>query len=614
MSDKKRKVLLFNPRGSFTHHPLHVPPIALEYLAAYIKDTAEVQIVDLCVAHRSPFYYLDRFRPDVVGITGLSSEIPHMFALARLAKRFGCQVVVGGYHASSHPEHTLQCPFVDLVVRKEGEITFRDIVSGKHVKEIMGISYREGEEIIHNEDRPWIKDVNDMPLPAREYRQFPRRYSVAAYGAEIVDTIYSSRGCNFKCDFCITPYHQGSWRPRSAANIMTEFEQSMRLFNTNHFFFVDEDFFYDSDRVSEFCDRMIAQKYDLTLCAEGRIDFFIKKPHLVPRLKEAGFNTINIGIESSDNTQLKKMKKGITREAIIDAVNILKKNNINVMGTIMIGFPDEQEEQIRDKIHFANSINIDSIHYAYLNAYKGTPLFTKCREDDLFLSTDWFRDSHDYQMIKCRDITPGRLKELRCYGMVSFYTLKRIIQLKKNYQANLARTERVPFYIKVFQLLSELKLVYGNGKAYYLKAADEFIPDFFKNLSSAGEEEKAIVLWQRPKKWPQIFWPTALRFYLHNEILGVYVLAGGRHSLKPGFYNREDLDNLADKKIKGIKIHIEKLNRWLSVLFHVLPRYVKGRRHLMCLLGKIIIGYYSSTPQYFNLDETGLIASEENYV
>ncbi|MCU0284781.1 MAG: B12-binding domain-containing radical SAM protein [Acidobacteria bacterium] len=604
----KRRVLLFNPRGSFTHHPVHVPPIALEFIAAYVKDIAEIQIVDLCVAHKPPAYYLSRFKPDIVGITGLSPEIPHVFALARTAKEFNCQVVVGGYHATSHPKHTLQCPFVDFVVRKEGELTFRDIVAGKQVKEIQGISYREGTEIIHNEDRPWIKDIDEMPLPARELRLFPRRYSIVAYGAEIIDTIYSSRGCNFKCDFCITPFHQGPWRSRSAANIIEEFKQSMRLFNTNHFFFVDEDFFHNIDRVTEFCDRVISMKQNLTLCAEGRVDLFVKRPDLVPKLKEAGFNTINIGIESNDNSQLKKMKKGITREAIIAAVDILKKNNINVMGTIMIGFPDEEEEQIIDKINFANTINIDSVHYAYLNAYKGTPLYDHCLENDLFVSTDWFKDSHDYQMIKCQNISTTHLKKLRCHGMVSFYTLKRIIQLKKNYQANLARTEAVPFYIKVFQVLSELKLIYGNGKAYYLKSAAQFIPDFFKNLCCADKEEKAVVLWERPKKWPKIFWPSALRFYQGRILVGAYIFTDSRNPLQPGFYSREDLSG---QRIKGLKIHIEKLNRWLSVLFHVLPRYVKGRCHLLGLLGKIFIRYYSFATHYYNKDEMGLLESEE---
>jgi len=610
MSDKKKRVILFHPRGSFTHHPVHVPPVGLEYLAAYISDIADVMIVDLWTSHKQPGYYLEHFKPDIIGITSMSCEINHTFQLAKMAKKLGCKVVVGGYHASTRPDHTLLCPFVDIAVRKEGELTFREIVSGKPLKDIKGVSYRDGDKIFHNEDRPWIKNVNDMPLPAKNYRLFPYRYSVAAFGAEIVDTIYSSRGCNFKCDFCVAPYHQGSWRPRSPENIIKEIKESIQLFNTNHFFFVDEDFFFGADRVREFCHRVISLSLDLTFCAEGRVELFVRHPDLVTTLKKAGFNTINIGVESGDNRELKAMKKGITRESIIEAVNIMKKNNINVMGTIMIGFPDEREEQILNKIRFANEINIDSIHYAFVNAYKGTPFYIKCKESNLFLSTDWSGDSHDYQMLKCRHISPSRLKELRCFGMISFYTPRRLTGLRNNYRSNLARQISVPFHINIFQTLSDLKLLYGNGKAYYLEEVERFIPDFFKYLDQANKEEKAAAIWEKPKSWIKIFWPKAVKFYLNNEIIGAYVFPDAGHSIQHGFHNQQDL---ANQEIPAIKINIDKLNRLLSVIYHVLPRYVKGRLHLLKLLWQIFICYHSSATQYFTLEEKGERKIEENY-
>ena len=167
------RILLVKPAGrSGLSFLMDQIPLGLEYIAAYIEDAVdEVNIVDMEMDERSFRSVLDSYAPDLLGITMSATEHNEGLRLAKMAKKRGITTLVGGYHPTGVPDLMLSYPQVDMVVRREGEITLREIVEKGDPESVLGVSYKKNGQAIHNEDRPWIKDLDSLPFPARHLRQ-----------------------------------------------------------------------------------------------------------------------------------------------------------------------------------------------------------------------------------------------------------------------------------------------------------------------------------------------------------------------------------------------------------------------------------------------------------
>jgi anaerobic magnesium-protoporphyrin IX monomethyl ester cyclase len=175
--------LLINPPYPATESP--IMPLGLSYIAAVLeKNGVEVQVLDLLVSQYSEeklHRYMAEFRPEVVGVTAVTMNYPISSNILRLCKRFDENVitVIGGPHVTFCAEQTLrEAPWIDIVVRGEGEYTMLDIVRGKKLPEIEGLVFRKGDGMVITSDRPWIENLDELPFPARhlfplsKYRAF----------------------------------------------------------------------------------------------------------------------------------------------------------------------------------------------------------------------------------------------------------------------------------------------------------------------------------------------------------------------------------------------------------------------------------------------------------
>jgi anaerobic magnesium-protoporphyrin IX monomethyl ester cyclase len=169
-----KKILLVKPSGrkglSFAFDLI---PLGLEYVAAYIEDVADqVYIVDMEMDRRKFQDCLNRYHPDIVGISLSATEHNETLRLAKTAKKHGATTVVGGYHPTSVPGLMLSYPQIDIVVRGEGEQTMRELVEQGTPENVLGVSYRKNGKIVHNDDRPRIENLDSIPFPARRLRQY----------------------------------------------------------------------------------------------------------------------------------------------------------------------------------------------------------------------------------------------------------------------------------------------------------------------------------------------------------------------------------------------------------------------------------------------------------
>jgi len=404
---------------------MDLPPINLSYIASYLGDLdVVIEILDAKVKKLSSKQIRNKiikFNPDIVGITVfVSAAINVCYEIAKIVKEINpyCIVVFGGRHPTAEPEETLKVDEIDIVVRGEGELTFRDLVMGGTPEYVKGISYKSNGKIRHNPDRELIKDFKNIRYPARHLTK-KNKYNMLTMRLETVET---SRGCSYQCKFCTTPsFSKGVWRSRPIEKIITELKMISENKKITDILFVDDNFTSDTKRIEKFCERIIECKKnteisDFKFIAQVRADSIVKAPQMVKKMAEAGFWIVFVGIESVREEILKNMRKGFIFNKVLKALQILHNNNIIIIGNVIIGFDlNATEEDIRKNIKFLKKVEVDVITFTLLTPFPGTQIQKELEKNNLIVSKDWSKYTLIDPVIKTYQLSPKKLQELLFY-------------------------------------------------------------------------------------------------------------------------------------------------------------------------------------------------------
>lgn len=310
-----------------------------------------------------------KFGPDIVGITMFTANYKVAKIIAGIARELNREVkiVVGGVHPTLDPEGTLRNGEFDYLVRGEGEFTFLELVGGKDVSEIAGLSYKDKGKIVHNSSRPFIKDLDSLPFPSRDL--FLNNTSNIDYG-----NIITGRGCPYSCIYCAS---KKIWdrkvRFRSPDNVIRELIYLKEKFNSPLLYFVDDTFTLKKDRAKEICKGIIERNLDLKWKCDTRVDCIDYE--LVDLMKQAGCIRIKIGVETGSERIMKKIKKGLTKDKIRKGVEIIKEVGLPLTAYLMAGFPGETNDDIRQTIQFGKEIDADYYSLSIVAPYLGTEIY-----------------------------------------------------------------------------------------------------------------------------------------------------------------------------------------------------------------------------------------------
>lgn len=318
---------------------------------------------------------IKRFGPDIVGITMFTANYKVAKIIARIARKLNKEVkiVVGGTHPTIDPEGTLSNGEFDYLVRGEGEFTFLELVGGKDVSEIAGLSYKKKGEIINNPPRPFIKDLDSLPFPSRDL--FLNNTSNIDY-----ENIITGRGCPYSCIYCASnKIWDRKVRFRSPYNVIMELIYLKEKFNSPILYVVDDTFTLRKDRAKEICRGIIKRNLDLKWKCDTRVDCIDYE--LVSLMKQAGCIRIKIGVETGSEKIMKKIKKGLTKDKIRKGVEVIKKVGLPLTAYLMAGFPGETNDDIRQTIQFGKEIDADYYSLSIVAPYLGTEIY------DEFLSS-----------------------------------------------------------------------------------------------------------------------------------------------------------------------------------------------------------------------------------
>ena len=265
----------------------------------------------------------------------------------------------------------------------------RDIDGNLDLHRIKGIAWRNGDEIVLNFPRPFIQDLNDLPIPMHELLPL-QKYRMPLIKGPFT-FIVTSRGCPAGCTYCIKHVsYQYSTRLRSPELIMKELWGLKKLGINNIHMYADL-FTVNRDQVMELCQRMIDEKINIKWMCNSRVDFVDEE--MLSMMGKAGNWMISWGIESANEQILKHAHKGANPEKAKQALTWARQAGIKNWGYFIIGLPGETEDSIRQTIAFAKKLPLDIALFHVAAPYPGTPFFFEV------VKNGWFRPGTRWEQV-----------------------------------------------------------------------------------------------------------------------------------------------------------------------------------------------------------------------
>ena len=270
-------------------------------------------------------------------------------------------------------------PQVDFVARREFDYAVYELAQGRPWEDILGISYRKNGRIHHNPDRPFIEDLDALPMVSEIYHRDLKmeNYQIPYLRYPYV-SFYTGRGCPSHCVYCLWPqtFTGRRYRVRSVANVVAEVRRSLELFpQAAEIFFDDDTFTADGERARQLSREFGPLKFLWSATARVTTSYETLKA-----MKDGGLRLLVVGFETGDPQVLKNIRKGATLDLGRRMVRWCRELGIQVHGTFMVGLPGETRASIEASIRFACELDPDTIQVSLATPYPGTEFYDFCRE------------------------------------------------------------------------------------------------------------------------------------------------------------------------------------------------------------------------------------------
>jgi len=401
------------------------PQVSLATMAACLHPDYTVEVVDAIATgmswpefdqlllEKQPRYYLTQ-----VTAPTLTNDMYGVF----LAKSKGAVTIAFGTHVTPNTVNTMQAyPALDYVLRGEPELTLRELVdvldgrpgqngamsvlmektdptwepvsaaalAQRDLSAVKGLGWRSAGKVVLNADRPFIPNLDDLPLPMHHL------LPLNDYRMPLVKGPYAfvvpSRGCPAGCKYCIKHVsYNYAVRLRSVENIMRELWQLKDLGINNIMFYADL-FTVNRQQVMDICHAMIDENINMKWMCNSRVDYVDEE--MLKIMGKAGCHMISWGIESGSVDILKRARKGADPQKARQALKWARAAGIKNFGYFIIGLPGETVETIQQTIAFSKQLPLNVAIFHIAAPYPGTPFFYEVVENG------WFRPGTNWEQV-----------------------------------------------------------------------------------------------------------------------------------------------------------------------------------------------------------------------
>lgn len=358
------RVLVFHPSTNYFIKAPSVPLGALS-VATFLKEQGHtVKISDRCIKKENLKKLVNDFKPDIVGLSIMSARgIKDAEFISKTVKNMRVPVIWGGHYPTFNYDGALNSGLVDAVVLNEGEYTIIELINELSKKipfnmmdNIDGLAFLRDGEIIVTKPRDFADPAN---LPVIDYSLVDvPKYFQTWFGCKRMLYLYGSKGCPFACTFCYNrAYNNSTYRKRPNDDIFAEFDYLVKEHGMDGIYFTDDVFCPQKPELKDFCSMMKKKNYNLIWGCQARIGQFDSEDfHL---LYDAGCRWVFFGIETGSKEMQQKVKKNLDFSKMEETFKVTKDLGIITISSLIIGFPNETEEQLRDTVNLAKQIKAD---------------------------------------------------------------------------------------------------------------------------------------------------------------------------------------------------------------------------------------------------------------
>lgn len=424
MKNNISRVLLFMPPAITNKNLIDInpaPPLGLGYIASVLLSMGkEVKIVDCLLEGwniRTPINediiriglseerigeIIREFNPDIVSVNSqFTRQYRNAHDIYQIAKSIDPQIITiaGGAHPSVLPSFALKDKNLDFVVIGEGEHTIQALVEAistdpEKIPSIDGIGYKDGDGIRINPKTRFIEDLDTIQSPAWHLMNVERYFGLeVSHGKRTCSRFFSiitSRGCPARCVFCTAFNVWGrKYRFRSAGNVISEIKFLKEHYGIEEILIEDDNFTFDIKRAEDICDRLIGEHINIRFDTPNGVAAYRLTPGLLMKMKQAGFERINLAIESGNQEALNKIiKKPLQLAKVEEITKYCKSINLEIGAFFIIGIPGTTLRQMWDNYRLCRKLKIFNPFISVATPYPGSELYNICKENN-YLSKDF---------------------------------------------------------------------------------------------------------------------------------------------------------------------------------------------------------------------------------
>lgn len=386
------KVLLIEPPSSTSISML--PPITLPILKGFMKNKTkhDAKILDL-VFHKHDWQHLvlkeiQKEKPDLIGFSMLSFNYRLILSIADFIKQHSnAPIIAGGIHVILSPDQVILNHEIDIICTGEGEYVLKDLLDNSlDCSTVNGIWYKKNGKIIKNIPRQLITNLDKFAFP--DFDDFDMKKCLFIYHNHL--PIMASRGCPYSCSYCnnhaLRRMLQGTYvRFRSVENVIEEIDARIKQYydiGFRYFYFFDDTFILHKDYVLAFCKQFKERGYHKLIRWSVNIRANLVTSELLRTMKDAGCYQVRMGVETGNQFIRNTIyNRGMTNQEIFKAVDIIKKNNLQLRLYFMVGAPQETIAMMQESLEMANSLHADETFFALLYPLPGTDILRICKNE-----------------------------------------------------------------------------------------------------------------------------------------------------------------------------------------------------------------------------------------
>jgi radical SAM superfamily enzyme YgiQ (UPF0313 family) len=346
---------------------------------------------------------------DLVGITAQTSQVPRAYQIADAFGKRGTRTIMGGIHASMHPEEALE--HCDSVCVGEAENLWEQIVTDAERRSL--------KKIYRADERP---DLSRLGIPRFDLLDF-KNYVIPPFARTPLLPIQTTRGCPHQCEFCsVTGFLGHRIRKKPVENVIREIE-AMR---PSRIMFTDDNIVGDPEHAKELFKALKPLRLRWACQMSTRI---MAHPELIDLAAEAGCHETFMGIESLNPSTLKGVHKGFNKPDEYAALfKKLKEVGILAQASMIYGFDEDTPESLRRTADTLLSWDINYLYIFVLTPLPGTAFYARMKADGRLTTADWSQYDVMHPVLKFRNLTPDQLYEGLWDSYERFYSVKEIFK------------------------------------------------------------------------------------------------------------------------------------------------------------------------------------------